>query len=161
MSELVPCPECHRHVRKTELSCPFCGTSVSLAQLPAPVLPGRRLGRAATFAFSATIVGAAALVACDDEGGVVPIYGGPPSVGAAGSPAEGGAGAQAGAAAHGGADAQPVGGMPGTSGAPSSAGAGGEDQEVGGAGPVNAGGEGGVGGSFAVYGGPPAGAGGA
>jgi len=67
MSELRPCPECQRHVRTAETSCPFCGQSLSLSHLPAPVLPRSRLSRAATFAFGATLVGATALVGCGGE----------------------------------------------------------------------------------------------
>jgi hypothetical protein len=67
MRELTPCPGCQRHVRKTETSCPFCAQALALADLPAPVLPRSRLGRAATFAFGATLAGATALVACGGE----------------------------------------------------------------------------------------------
>lgn len=66
MSELVPCTACDRHVRKHESACPFCGVELSLAHLPPPALPLSRLGRAATFAFGATLAGAA-LVACGGE----------------------------------------------------------------------------------------------
>ena len=73
MSQLLPCPACNRHVRQSESSCPFCSAPLSLADAPAAVLPRGRLGRAATFAFGATLVGATALVGCDDtdtpEGG--------------------------------------------------------------------------------------------
>lgn len=66
MNDLVPCPACSRHVRKNETACPFCATELSLAHLPPPALPRSRLGRAATFAFGATLAGAA-LVACGGE----------------------------------------------------------------------------------------------
>ena len=66
MSELVPCPACARHVRKHEAACPFCNAELSLAHLPSPLMPRSRLGRAATFAFGATLAGAA-LVACGGE----------------------------------------------------------------------------------------------
>ncbi|HEX2874132.1 MAG TPA: hypothetical protein VHP33_22915 [Polyangiaceae bacterium] len=66
MSELVPCPACDRHVRKHESLCPFCSAELSLAHLPPPAVPRTRLGRAATFAFGATLAGAA-LVACGGE----------------------------------------------------------------------------------------------
>jgi hypothetical protein len=66
MNDLVPCPSCRRHVRKHEPACPFCATELSLAQLPSPVLPRSRLGRAATFTFGATLAGAA-LMACGAE----------------------------------------------------------------------------------------------
>ena len=58
MSQLTPCPECQRHVRKTEARCPFCDSALSLADVPAPALPRRRMSRAATFAFGAGVVGA-------------------------------------------------------------------------------------------------------
>lgn len=65
MSDLVPCPACQRHVRKHETACPFCTVELALAHLPPPVLPRSRLGRAATFAFGASLVGAA--LACGGE----------------------------------------------------------------------------------------------
>lgn len=157
MTQLVPCPDCHRHVRKTETRCPFCAATVSLAHVPEPALPSRRLGRAATFAFGATLVGATSLASCsdDDPGPGTAIYGGPPAAGAGGDSFEpGGGGSSAG-----GADAQPDGGMTAIYGAPPGGGAGGADQEVGGNGPVNLGGQGGQGGDFAIYGGPPGGGG--
>ena len=67
MTHLVPCPGCRRHVRVSETNCPFCSAALSLANTPAPVLPTLRLGRAATFAFGATLLGASALVACSGE----------------------------------------------------------------------------------------------
>jgi len=66
MSDLVPCPACDRHVRKHESACPFCSVELSLQHLPPAALPRSRLGRAATFAFGATLAGAA-LVACGGE----------------------------------------------------------------------------------------------
>jgi hypothetical protein len=67
MSHLVPCPECSRHVRVTEAECPFCALPLDLAGTPEPQLPRRRLGRAATFAFGATLVSASALAACSSD----------------------------------------------------------------------------------------------
>jgi len=64
MSHLVPCPECSRHVRVSEAACPFCALPLDLAGTPEPQLPKTRLGRAATFAFGATLVSASALAAC-------------------------------------------------------------------------------------------------
>ena len=64
MSHLVPCPECSRHVRASEATCPFCAVPLDLAGTPEPQLPKTRLGRAATFAFGATLVSASALAAC-------------------------------------------------------------------------------------------------
>lgn len=166
MNQLVPCPECSRHVRKSESACPFCGKALSLAHLPPPLVPRRRLGRAATFAFGAGVVGATALIACsddDDPGAPVPVYGAPAAgmanggSAAAGSPSGGtaaagtpnGGSAAAGTPNGGSPAAGGSGGMTAISGAPSEAGAGGE----GGALPSDgAGGE-----ARAVYGGPPGG----
>jgi hypothetical protein len=99
------------------------------------------LNRAATFAFGAGVVGATALVGCEDEVSVVPVYGAP----AAGAwnggpvPGEGGQGTDS-----------PAGGESGQGAAPSEGG-------QSGAPPVDSGGTGGV--AFAVYGGPPGGEG--
>src|SRR6185503_7936673 len=67
MSDLFPCPSCARHVRRFESACPFCDAALSLEVLPAPLLPQRRLSRAATFAFGATLASAASLAACGGE----------------------------------------------------------------------------------------------
>ena len=56
MTQLIPCPGCNRHVRQAETSCPFCSAALSLADVPEHALPRTRLGRAATFAFGATLV---------------------------------------------------------------------------------------------------------
>src|SRR5690242_13884330 len=69
MNHLTPCPSCNRHVRTSESACPFCSAALSLADVPAPVLPRARLGRAATFAFGATLIGAASLVGCGPDNG--------------------------------------------------------------------------------------------
>jgi hypothetical protein len=163
MSQLTPCPECQRHVRKNEARCPFCGTALSLAHLPAPALPRKRLGRAATFAFGATVAGATAIAACDDSMSVAPPYGGPafPPGGSsfAGSTASG---SSSGGSANGGTESY-FGAGTAVYGAPA-AGSGGSDA-VGGAGGNPAdGGAGGVNegdGGANIYGAPPAGAGGA
>ena len=63
MVDLRPCPDCRRHVAATEASCPFCGTTLSLAG-PAPELPRGRLTRAAVFAAGALAVAGAAGAAC-------------------------------------------------------------------------------------------------
>lgn len=102
MDQLIPCPGCNRHVRQAETRCPFCDVALSLAALPAHSLPRTRLGRAATFAFGATLVGATALVACggeSDEG----------KKGGDGGAASGGTGGKAGSA-PGGSSAVPFGG---------------------------------------------------
>ena len=66
---LVPCPDCHRHVRTTEARCPFCEASLP-DDLPARVVPGapHRLSRAAAFAFTASL----AVAACPGGGGDLP-----------------------------------------------------------------------------------------
>jgi hypothetical protein len=156
MSQLTPCPECQRHVRKTETRCPFCGEAVSLTHVPAPALPRKRLGRAATFAFGASVVGATALVACggddDDSGAPVPVYGAPAagSSSFAGNDSNGGAGAGAGTAVYGAPAAGFGGDEPGGNG-----GAGGARPDTGGAG-----GDANDAGAAPIYGGPPGGAGG-
>jgi hypothetical protein len=156
MSQLTPCPECQRHIRKTETQCPFCAAAVSLAHIAPPAMPRMRLGRAATFAFGASVVGVTALIACDsDDGGAVAVYGGPPAAGAggsAGSPSSGGSFSFGGSAVYG---APPSGassgGSAGTSDAAGAGGAAGATVDE----------SGGVGGeSRAIYGGPPSGAGG-
>jgi len=85
MSHLLPCPGCNRHVRSSETSCPFCGQALDLANRPEPVLPRGRLGRAATFAFGATVVGATTLVGCSGETTESPGSGGATSGGSSGS----------------------------------------------------------------------------
>jgi hypothetical protein len=52
---LVPCPSCARHVRATELSCPFCATALEADASRVSVVPSTRLGRAALFAFGTTL----------------------------------------------------------------------------------------------------------
>jgi hypothetical protein len=172
MSQLTPCPECQRHVRKTEARCPFCDTALSLAHLPAPALPRKRLGRAATFAFGATVAGATAIAGCEDQVAVAPPYGGPgvfpggsSFAGSAvyGAPPSGSAngGSSNGGSSNGGTDDE-LGGMSGAVYGAPAAGAGGDD--LGGTGGTAAdGGAGGVNqgeGGATIYGGPPAGAGG-
>ena len=67
MNHLVPCPECRRHVRVTETECPFCALPLDLAGTPEPRLPRARLGRAATFAFGATLASVTAVASCGGE----------------------------------------------------------------------------------------------
>ena len=156
MAQLVPCPNCSRHVRQTESACPFCETTLSLGHIPAHPLPRTRLGRAATFAFGATLVaGATALVGCggDSEEGK---KGGGGSGGSAGSSAGQSVGGSA----------QPVYGAPaagtgndsgGTQGSGGTVNDGGGAQALYGAVPV-AGSEntGGTGGGVPLYGAAPA-----
>ncbi len=63
MAYLVPCVACGRHVRSNEAACPFCGGEIAKPKA-APRLPTSRLGRAALFAFGATVVAAAG---CGDD----------------------------------------------------------------------------------------------
>lgn len=58
MAHLTLCGACERHVRSDEPTCPFCEATIE-ASAP-PVMPRRRLGRAATFAFGAALAGATA-----------------------------------------------------------------------------------------------------
>lgn len=63
MKNLVPCANCARHVRAFESTCPFCGAAAS-GESAERVVPSAkmRLGRAALFAFGATL--AATTAAC-------------------------------------------------------------------------------------------------
>ena len=65
MSQLEPCPQCHRHVKITETACPFCAQALAeaFAQVVPRSTPGARLGRAAMFAFGV----AAAVPGCGDD----------------------------------------------------------------------------------------------
>lgn len=92
-ARLIPCPDCARHVRATEVACPFCSAALPVTQAARawPRSTGTRLSRAALFALGAS---AAAVAACGGEtngdatdGGVVadasqdrmaPVYGAPP-----------------------------------------------------------------------------------
>src|SRR5258708_2486102 len=171
MKHLVPCPECSRHVRVSELQCPFCALPLDLANTPPPQLPRSRLSRAATFAFGATFVSATAISACGADDAPAPLYGAPPLEGAGapgssnggsgGTAAEPGGG-QFGVAGglmgegglepvYGGAPGEADAGMGGTLNLPGAAGASGEAGA--GAAPDSSGGKGG--GSAPVYGAPP------
>jgi len=153
VNHLVPCPECSRHVRVSETECPFCALPLDLSGTPEPQLPRARLGRAATFAFGATLASVAAVVACGGE--ATETRGGAGATSAGGANAGGGAGATS----AGGTTAR--GGVGGTA-----AGAGGAFAGAGGITiappygippPPPPGGSGGtgVGGGGTIYGGPP------
>ena len=97
MSQLEPCPQCQRHLRTAETTCPFCSFDVSHAMATAPrrALPSRRLSRAALLALSMGAgVAAAGLEGCADDveqaaaesaadelaseqAAAAPVYGGP------------------------------------------------------------------------------------
>ncbi len=53
---LSPCPSCQRHVRADVTACPFCASAIDPSSLVVtPDVGGMRLGRAAVFAFAATV----------------------------------------------------------------------------------------------------------
>ena len=132
---LVPCPECARHVRASETSCPFCRASLDASRVSDPLLPTERLGRASLLGFQglvrAGLVAAtsSALLACSDvEGGAAPVppYG-LPAVG--GTTSSGGVGGAGGSTDNGGAAGESFAGESGAAGeggAAGEAGAGGE-----------------------------------
>lgn len=64
---MIPCPACARHVRATELQCPFCDGPLS-AEARARLAPDttRRLSRAAAFAFGLTVAGCSSTVGNSD-----------------------------------------------------------------------------------------------
>lgn len=97
MKALVPCSQCARHVRVSDSACPFCGAAIA-ANAEAKVVPSatQRLGRNATFVFATTLTLAACAPAAnpdsgnptdvptstdgnvvEDNGGPMPLYGGP------------------------------------------------------------------------------------
>ncbi len=169
MTQLIPCPGCNRHVRQAETSCPFCSAPLSLADVPEHLLPRTRLGRAATFAFGATLVGATTLVGCggDSEEGKKGA-GGAASGGTTSNAGNSSGGSSNAGQASGGTGITPVYGAPaagtgnddtggkgGTSGAGGNAGSAGK----GGSGNGNVGGAVPVYGAAPVYGAPAAGAG--
>jgi len=173
MKHLVPCPECSRHVRVSELQCPFCALPLDLANTPPPQLPRSRLSRAATFAFGATFVSATAISACGGDaeesgvpnagaaglasagatvGGTVPPYGSPPEPTGGQFGVAGGLMGEGGLEpVYGGAPGEADAGMGGTLNLPGAAGAIGEAGA--GAAPDSSGGKGG--GPAPVYGAPP------
>src|SRR5690348_10712494 len=67
---LAPCPSCARHVRATETRCPFCARAFG-SELANGVVPGatQRLGRAASFVFTATVALAGCAAAVEPDGG--------------------------------------------------------------------------------------------
>lgn len=97
----VPCPACRRHVRASDVSCPFCAKPLpsDLAARAVPANNGRRLNRSALFAFAATLtvtgcgasvepgqsgdtgIGDARSDGSPDDGGNVALYGAPADTG--------------------------------------------------------------------------------
>jgi hypothetical protein len=51
MTQLEPCPHCHRHVKLDETACPFCARPLAFAPRAPRILPRAPIGRAALFAF--------------------------------------------------------------------------------------------------------------
>jgi hypothetical protein len=150
---LVPCPDCARHVRVSETSCPFCRAAHELGATPPPLLPAERLGRAGMLGFQsllrAGLVAAtsSAIAACV-ETSATPVYGAPwPGTG--GTDAVGGAGGTGAG-----------GGVGGTSGAAGSKATGGTSGAGGGAGTSGKAGAGGAAGAGATSGTGNAGTGG-
>jgi hypothetical protein len=83
MAPLVLCPECQRHLRASETTCPFCDADVrdAFSKVLPRAIPTERLGRTALLAFAAANLS----VACGGEvnapepGPVgLPHYGAPP-----------------------------------------------------------------------------------
>jgi len=55
-TSLLPCPACSRHVRTSEIECPFCAVALIGTRGGAPALllrPPKGASRAAVFAFAA------------------------------------------------------------------------------------------------------------
>src|SRR4051812_35493394 len=77
MASLVACPDCGRHIRRSEGVCPFCSAQVAsrISGIPERTMPTVRLSRAGLVAFAAAAsVGA---VGCEDNGSHVVHYGAP------------------------------------------------------------------------------------
>ena len=69
---LVPCPACNRQVFSDACACPFCEAALNAhacASLTAPHARRDRLGRAATMAAAATLLGATSCM-CSSAYGV-------------------------------------------------------------------------------------------
>jgi hypothetical protein len=118
MTPLAVCPECQRHLRRTETTCPFCSADVrdAFSKMLPRAIPTERLGRTALLAFAAANIGVAAC------GGDVstPLYGAPAPDGSISTGgASGGSntgGASGGSKATGGASGSNTGGMQSGSG---------------------------------------------
>jgi len=69
----APCPGCARHLRTSEISCPFCGERTS--SLVATPGTAARITRAATYAFTASMV----VAGCSsvEPASLTPLYGAP------------------------------------------------------------------------------------
>lgn len=70
MAFFTPCQSCNRHVLSSDSHCPFCSAEVTQAmRARTPVLPRKRLGRAAMMAFGATIVSGTASCGGEEDTG--------------------------------------------------------------------------------------------
>lgn len=97
--QLAPCPHCQRHVKVSDVSCPFCEAALEIER-PSRPAPSIRLGRAAMFAFTVAAgcgdnlvvrpppVDAKPDAVIDDAGGV-PIYAAAPTPDASNGPKQG------------------------------------------------------------------------
>ena len=159
MTHLVPCPACQRHVRAAETACPFCEVALDTSNTVAPELPTQRLGRAALFAFGATLAASLTATACggdtdDGKGG-----GGGDGGSSAGSSGSGGGGSGGTAGTAGAAGRGGSGGTNGTAGTNGASGSGGGVAPVYGlpadAGVTDSQAAGGFGGAQPLYGAAP------
>lgn len=66
MNQLIPCDSCQRHVRVSEIVCPFCDSALAPAPSSLPRAPGSRTRRGLAYALSAGLLGATA-VGCTDD----------------------------------------------------------------------------------------------
>jgi hypothetical protein len=100
MLALTPCPQCSRHVRSGEASCPFCSAALSTPATARRSSARSGLKRAALFALSTTSVALAAPACGEDDAEEEveeptnqPVYGAPaPTVTNTSAPGAGGAG---------------------------------------------------------------------
>jgi hypothetical protein len=125
MAPLALCPECQRHLRRSETTCPFCSADLreAFAAIAPRAIPTDRLGRTALLAFAAANLGVAACggetsgpAPAPETGGSVamPVYGAPPPTGGVGgrSNMTGGASANTGGYNTGGVIVAPPYGIP-------------------------------------------------
>jgi hypothetical protein len=74
---LVACPACVRHIRITEVRCPFCRAEVPASlQVPSALPPAARLSRAALYALRAGALSMTTVACGGNDFTVAPPYGG-------------------------------------------------------------------------------------
>ncbi|MGO9834693.1 MAG: hypothetical protein ACLP1X_10785 [Polyangiaceae bacterium] len=71
-ARFAPCPECARHVKQSDSTCPFCGSVVPHANDPSARVAVGRLSRSALLAASAV---GATLATTECTSTITPIYG--------------------------------------------------------------------------------------